>query len=553
MREVKVTLPDSRTVSVPYGTRVEYFFQNNLIEKRKMPAAGACVNNEITSLTYKIRVNSTLVPVYIDSPDGIMFYRNSLSFLVTKAARKLFPDRRLVISNSLGSGYFYYFDNRESIEKEDLDSIRDEISSLISRNLKITRKIISYQDAVEMFNAKNRRGASLLLKYSNESKIAIFECEDYFDLAHTPLVPETGMLKIFEIMPYSNGFLLRFPSYENPDVIPPFKDMPELTAIYQEYKSWGKIQQFSSVGELNEHIAAGSGEKLIDVAEALHTKKIAKIADQIAEKRNKVKVILIAGPSSSGKTTFAKKLSTQLQVVGFNPLPISLDDYYVDREMTPRDENGEYDFECLEAIDIDLLNSNLLSLFNGEEVELPVFDFKTGKRVLKGHKIQMEERSVIILEGIHGLNDKLTWKVDKSMKHRIYISALTQLNLDDHSRIPTTDNRLIRRMIRDFQYRGYSAIDTLSRWPSVRRGENRNIFPFQGNSDSVFNSALDYELSVLKTFAGPILKTVKPSDKLYSEAKRLQRFLSNFSNLPASYVPGTSILREFIGDSGFKY
>ena len=553
MREVKVTLPDSSIISVPYGTRVEYFFENNLLKKGKSPAAGAYVNNEITSLTYKIRVNSTIVPVYIDSPDGITLYRNSLSFLVTKAAKKLFPKRRLVISNSLGSGYFYYFDNRDSPEKEDLDKIRDEISSLISRNLKITRTIISYQDAVEMFNSKNRKGASLLLKYSNESKIAIFECEDYFDLAHTPLVPETGMLNIFEIMPYSNGFLLRFPSLENPDKIPPFKDMPELTAIYQEYKSWGKIQQFSSVGELNEHIAAGSGQKLIDVAEALHTKKIAQIADQIAEKRKKVKVILIAGPSSSGKTTFAKKLSTQLQVVGFNPLPISLDDYYVDRELTPRDENGEYDFECIEAIDIDLLNSNLLSLFNGEEVELPVFDFKTGKRVSKGHKIQMEERSVIILEGIHGLNDKLTWKVDKSMKHRIYISALTQLNLDDHSRIPTTDNRLIRRMIRDFQYRGYSAIDTLSRWPSVRKGENINIFPFQGNSDSVFNSALDYELSVLKTVAGPILKTVKPSDTLYSEAKRLQRFLSNFSNLPARYVPGTSILREFIGDSGFKY
>ncbi len=553
MREVEVTLPDSTRLAVPYGTRVEYFFENNLLEKRGVPAAGAFVNNEITSLTYKIRVNSSVVPVYIDSPEGIRLYRDSLTFLVTKAARKLFPKKRLVISNSLGSSYFFYFDNDNVINKDDLEKIRVEVTKSVNRNLKITRKIISYQDAVSLFSSEERRGASLLLKYRNDSKIAIFECEDYYDLAHSPLVPETGMLRIFEIMPYSNGFLLRFPTPDNPDRIPDFKDMPELSAIYQEYKSWGKIQNFSSVGELNEHIAAGNGKKLISVAEALHNKKIAQIADQIALKRGKVKVVLIAGPSSSGKTTFAKKLSTQLQVVGFNPLQISLDDYYVERELTPKDENGEYDFECIEAIDIELLNRDLLALFNGDEVELPVFDFKTGKRLYKGHRIIMDERSVLILEGIHGLNDRLTWKVDRDLKHRIYISALTQLNLDDHSRIPTTDNRLIRRMIRDYEYRGYSAVDTLKRWPSVRRGEDKNIFPFQHNSDSVFNSALDYELSVLKTFAEPILKTVKPSDRLYSEAKRLQRFISNFTNLPARYVPGTSILREFIGDSGFKY
>lgn len=552
MREVNVTMPDGNSVSVPYGTRVEYFFDNNLLEKGKTPA-GAFVNNEITSLTYKIRVNSAIVPVYLDSADGIRLYRNSLAFLVTKSAKKLFPHRRLVISNSLGNSYFFYFDDVESFTDREADLIRKEMASVITKNLKITRKIISYHDAVELFKSKNSIGASLLLKYKNDSKIAIFECEDYCDLAHTPLVPKTGMLELFELMVYSNGFLLRFPTEGSPDKIPPFKDMPELTAIYHEYKSWGKIQRFSSVGELNDHIAAGRGEQLINVAESLHNKKIGQIADQIALKKGEIKVVLIAGPSSSGKTTFAKKLSTQLQVVGFNPLPISLDDYYVDRELTPKDEKGEYDFESIDAIDIDLLNKDLLSLFNGEEVELPVFDFKKGIRVYKGHKIKMEERSLLILEGIHGLNDRLTWKVDNRLKHRIYISALTQLNLDDHSRIPTTDNRLIRRMIRDYNYRGYSALDTLSRWPSVRRGENKNIFPFQSNADSVFNSALDYELSILKTFAEPVLKSVKPSDTLYSEAKRLQRFLSNFTNLSARYVPRTSILREFIGDSGFKY
>ena len=354
-------------------------------------------------------------------------------------------------------------------------------------------------------------------------------------------------------MCYSNGFLLRFPAADNFKEIKPFKDMPKLSSLYQEYKRWGKIQNFSSVGELNEHIAGGRGEKIIRVADLLHDKKIGQIADEVAEKRGILKVVLIAGPSSSGKTTFAKKLSTQLRVVGFNPIEISLDDYYVPRELTPKDENGEFDFEIIDAIDINLLNKDLIDLFNGKEIELPVFDFKSGLRLYKNHKIQMTDRTILILEGIHGLNDKLTWKIDNKFKHKIYISALTQLNLDDHSRIPTTDNRLIRRMVRDFQYRGYTAVDTLSRWPSVRKGESKNIFPYQENADSIFNSALDYELAVLKTLAEPILKTVKPYDTLYSEAKRLQRFLSNFSNLPARYVPRTSILREFIGDSGFKY
>ena len=340
MREVKVTLPDSTIHTVPYGTRVEYFFENNLLDQGDSPAAGAFVNNEITSLTYKIRVNSSVVPVYLDSHDGIRMYRDSLTFLVAKAAKKHFPGRRLVISNSLGSSYFFYFDTYNEPTKDEIDTIREELVLSVEKNLKIERKIISYQDAVEIFDKKSSRDAALLLKYRNDSKIAVFQCEDYIDLAHLPLVPETGMLKLFDIMMYSYGFLLRFPAEGNHTVIPEFKDMPELSAIYQEYKSWGKIQKFSSVGELNEHIAAGNAKKLIAVAEALHTKKIAQIADRIAEKREKVKVVLIAGPSSSGKTTFAKKLSTQLQVVGFNPLEISLDDYYVERENTPRDENG---------------------------------------------------------------------------------------------------------------------------------------------------------------------------------------------------------------------
>ncbi|MCL2295267.1 MAG: nucleoside kinase [Spirochaetes bacterium] len=555
MKNINVTLPSGKVITVPYNTQIETIFGNDEFKSIRDTAIGAFVNNDLVSLNFRVIVNCTIIPVNSNTFEGNRIYRDSLCYLLTKSVKKLFPERRLVISNSLSNSYYFYFDDLEEVSEKEIEIIEKNIRKDVEKNTPIDREIVSYQEAIDYFSEVNNwKDTYLLLKHMNLSTITLHACEEYKDIAHTPLVPRTGFLKHFEIMKYSNGFLLRYPDDEKSDYIKPFKDIPIISKVYQEYKAWGKIQSFSSVGELNEHIAAGRTEDIIRMAEALHDKKAASIADQIAEKRSKIKVVLIAGPTSSGKTTFAKKLSVHLRVVGFNPIALSLDDYYVDREKTPRDENGEYDFESIDAIDVELFNQHLLELFDEKEVLIPTFDFKTGKRdYKKGHSIKMDNKTLLLIEGIHGLNEKLTSKIDREHKHKIYISALTQLNLDDHNRIPTTDNRLLRRMIRDFNYRGYSALDTLSRWPSVRLGEKRNIFPFQEYADSVFNSALDYELAVLRSFAQPILKTVKPFHELYSEAKRLERFLANFNNIPARFVPRTSLLREFIGESDFKY
>ncbi|MCL2793128.1 MAG: nucleoside kinase [Spirochaetaceae bacterium] len=556
MKDLNVTLlPSGKVITAPYGTRIESFLKEDEFKSIKDNTVGAFVNNELVSINFRIVVNCEIKPVSIDSFTGNRIYRDSLCYLLTKSVRKLFPERRLVISNSLSNSYYYHFDNFSEISEKELEIIEKTMRDDVAKDIPIVREAVSYKEAINYFSENsNWKDTHLLLKHLNFSNVILYTCGDYKDVAHTPLAPRTGFLKYFEIKKYSEGFLLRYPDKEKPDFIKPFKDIPIISKTYQEYKAWGKIQNFSSVGELNEHIAAGRVEDIILMAEALHDKKAAQIADQIAEKRDKVKIVCIAGPTSSGKTTFAKKLSIQLRVVGFNPTPISLDDYYVDRENTPKDKNGNYDFESVEAIDLELFNQDLVKLFKGEEVLIPSFDFITGKRdYKKGHKVKMDNKTLLIVEGIHALNERLTNKINREFKHKIYISALTQLNLDDHNRIPTTDNRLLRRMIRDYQYRGYSAADTLSRWPSVRRGETRNIFPFQNEADSVFNSALDYELAVLKSFAQPILKTVKPYHEFYSEAIRLEKFLANFSNIPVKLVPRTSLLREFIGDSDFKY
>jgi uridine kinase len=393
----------------------------------------------------------------------------------------------------------------------------------------------------------------LLLKNRNDLKIPVFSCGAFMDLAHAPLVPRTSLLGVFDLMGYEPGFLLRYPPWDHPDRLSAFQENPVLFSIYREYKDWGKILNVTCVGHMNDLIAARSVRRFIQVAEALHDKKIAMIADRLGARRDEVRLILIAGPSSSGKTTFAKKLAIQLQVLGRNPVPISLDDYFVSRELTPRDAEGRYDFESLKAIDVELLNQHLLQLMAGEEVEIPRFDFHTGGRRDKGVPLKLPSRAIIILEGIHGLNDELTPSIAKSHKYKIYVSALTQLNLDDHNRISTTDNRLLRRIVRDHQFRGHSALETLEMWPSVRNGENRNIFPFQNTADSAFNSALDYELSVLKVYAEPLLKSIKPDLEPFGEALRLLSFLANFAPIPPGWVPEYSILREFIGESAFKY
>lgn len=551
MKEVEVQFNQSGQFKVKSGMRIHQIMQN--LNEKVNSALGARVNNKLTSLSYKIEVNSKIELVYPDSRDGVRFFRSSLCFLLGMAAMQEFPDRPLVISHSIGDAYFYYFEDSNSVTEEETAKLDTAMQEFIRADLPIKRILHSYCDALELLKHKKRPQTELLLLYRNESKIPFYICNDYFDLAHAPLVASCGCLKPFELRSYRSGLLLRFPSMEEPDKIQEFRDNPLLYRVYREHQSSGAVCNVTCAAELNKLMEKGSLESYIQLTETLQEKKIAQIADQIAAKKEKPKVILIAGPSSSGKTTFSKKLALQLQLVGFDPVNISLDDYFLDREKTPLDENGNYDFETIKALDTLFLNQQLLSLFNGEEIELPLFDFKLGKRRKSGKCLKLGPKSILVLEGIHALNDELTPQLKADWKYKIYVSALTQLNLDDHNRISTTDNRLLRRMVRDYKFRGHSALNTLKMWPSVGRGEKKHIFPFQNTADSVFNSALNYELGVLKVFAEPLLKTVKPIDPQYSEAIRLLSFLNNFNPVPAGNVPLYSMLREFIGQSGFKY
>ncbi len=555
---VRVTLaaPGQSTGQVrelPSGTPVSEVVSDPAFPGTRFPLVAALANNEVVDLQHPIVVSTVVSPVDLGSPAGVTIYRKSLCFLLSLAARRVFPKRRLVIGHSLGHGYIYFFDGLEEVSDADLGRIEERMREIVSQNLPIRGMLLSYAEAVKYFERNNQPDTLLLLKNQNEPRIRVNSCNGFLDLSHGPLVPDTGILKVFGIRNCPPGFLLRYPGSEDHTALAPFQENPVLFSIYREYKNWGKILRVNSVGSLNELIREGRIKEFIHVAEALQDKKIAEIADRINARRDQIRVVLIAGPSSSGKTTFSKKLMIQLRVVGRNPVTISLDDYFKGKEETPRDESGSLDFEALGALDVELLNDHLVRLLKGEEIEIPSFDFLSGSRKPKGKPMRLPERAVLILEGIHGLNDALTPLVSRDTKYKIYVSALTQLNLDDHNRISTTDNRLIRRLVRDNQFRGHSALRTLSMWPSVRRGEDKNIFPFQNSADSAFNSALDYELAVLKVYAEPLLATVKPDVPQYQDARTFMSFLANFTPLHPQWVPQTSILREFIGDSAFKY
>lgn len=551
MKEISVKLPH-KSVTVPYGTRVDEIFRQTELDNQEYPLMGAFVNNELTSLSFKVEINATIRPLTLKDEEGARIYRKSLSYLLSMAKDDLFPQRRLIIGHSLNASIFFYFDGQQEITEEELLALEKRMKEYVSRDIPILRTKMAYTEALDHFKGK-KESKELLLTYRNESKIPVYRCGSYLDLGYEPLAPRTGLLNTFALQYRSPGFLLRYPHSTNPGKLTPFEDNPLLFSIYQEYKAWGKILNVDCAGKLNRLSTEGNIQNFIWAAETLHEKKLTEIAENIARRRDELKVVLIAGPSSSGKTTFTKKLAIHLRVMGFNPIPISLDDYYVPREQTPLDEDGKYDFEALEAIDIKVLNEHLLALFAGEEVELPTYDFKSGTRKYLGHRVKMEKRNILMMEGIHGLNDRLTSEIANSQKFKIYISALTQLNLDHNNRIATTDNRLLRRIVRDYQFRGYDALKTLGMWYSVKRGEKRNIFPFQNNADMAFNSALDYELPVLMNLAVPILKEVKPFHAEYAEALRLLEFLNNFVPIPIKHVPNTSILREFVGDSDFKY
>lgn len=549
--EITIQFANGTEIRSPYGTRVESLLE--YFGPSEVPIVAAKANNEVVALSHRLEINVRLEPVTLRDPEGVVMYRRSLSFLLALAARDVFPNRNLYVGHSLGHSYYYSFGDEQPPTAEEIDRLEKTMKALVAEDIPIRFFYLSYADALRYFTETGQTDTALLLEQRSEALVPVNECRGFMDLCIAPLLPRTGLMEVFGLLPYEQGFLLRYPPTGWPLKLAELEKNTKLFAVYKEYKKWGRIVGVHAVGNLNTLVANRKIKDFIQIAEAFQAKKLAEIADQIYERQDKVKMVLIAGPSSSGKTTTAKRLAIQLKVLGIDPIPISLDDYYVNHDKTPLDEEGKPDYECLEALDVEYLNEQLLALFRGEEVEIPSYDFKSGMRRSGGRKIKMGSRSMLIVEGIHGLNDRLTPHIPREQKFKLYVSALTQLNLDDHNRVSTSDNRLIRRMVRDYQFRGNSAQGTLRMWPSVQRGEKKHIFPFQESADVAFNSALDYELSVLKVYAEPLLRSVKPTMPEYGEAVRLLSFLENFAPIPSHYVPGQSILREFIGESEFKY
>ncbi|MDR2072871.1 MAG: nucleoside kinase [Spirochaetaceae bacterium] len=542
---------EAQAITCPFGVPVDSFLES--FGEIEGGLAAVRVNNEILPLSTKLEINCVLEPVSLVSHDGTVIYRRSLAFLLAIAARDRFPSRRLVVGHSLGHSYYYTFADGKKPGPGDIRALEKEMQELVKEDLPIFCGYLAYGEALALFEGNHQTDTLLLFEQRSESKVRVNRCRDFADLYVEPLVPRTSLLDAFELMEYGDGLLLRFPGQGQGKIIEPFEDSPSLFSVYQEYKKWGNILGVRAVGQLNRLVSERTIRDYIRIAEAFQGKKLAEVADRIYERRNDVRLILIAGPSSSGKTTTAKQLAIQLQVMGMNPIAVSLDDYYRRPGEAPKDKNGQPDLECLEALDVPYLNRQLLELMEGREVDIPLFDFKTGTRKIRGKPIRFTDQSILIMEGIHGLNDACTPQIERKKKFKLYVSALTQLNLDDHNRIPTSDNRLLRRMVRDNQFRGTGAAKTIQMWPSVQAGERRHIFPFQDGADTAFNSALDYELAVLKFYADPLLRSVKPNMNEYAEARRLLSFLENFVPIPPQYVPGTSILREFIGESEFKY
>lgn len=548
---LSITFPSGKTEQVPFDTPISNLLQH--FEPTNDEILAVRINNEICSLDSNVEINCKLEPVLKNTKDGANVYRRSLCLLLATAAHNLFPASHLLVGHSLGYGYYYTLDTGTPITQEQITSLEKEMQRLVQNDLPVTTKTISYEDAINLFEELNLTETRKQLNYIAPQKIRINCIDNFSDMYFGPLVRSTGTLKVFSLMKYGEGFLLRFPRSSDHSKLTTFVDQPILFGIYKKYKQWGKQIGVTSAASLNELINNRKIEEFIDITETFQQKCIADIADQIAASK-KVKVILIAGPSSSGKTTTSKKLALELRAIGYKPKVISLDCYYVGRDRNPKDENGNYDYECLEALDIPLLNQNLVDLFEGKEVIIPSYDFNEGVPYFEEkNKMKLDANDILIMEGIHGLNDKLTPLIPNELKFKIYLSALTQLNLDNHNRISTSDNRLIRRIVRDARFRGKSAATTISMWPSVHKGEELHIFPFQNNADAILNTALDYELAVLKIYTEPLLRCVNPTQPEYAEACQLLNFLNNFAPIPPTAVPSRSIIREFIGGSAFKY
>lgn len=552
MRKLNLKLSDGRNVLVDEGTEL-----NNIVAEfnlqKDIPVVLGNLNGQYYELTAKLNEDGSFGVVDAASDIGQKTYTRTLQFILIKSVLDLFPDAKITIEHSLSKGIFGEIRKSSPLNEEDVKKIKNNMMEIISKDIPIRKLCFTKDEAVSIFQAYGMEDKVMLLEHVSTEYVKLYELDGRYDYFYGSMAYSTGAIKTFDIMYYDPGFILRFPQKENFNKLPEFIEQKKLTRIFRETEEWGNILDVGYVGSLNEKVENGDITDIIMVSEALHEKKIAYIADMISARKD-VKFVFIAGPSSSGKTTFARRLGIQLRVNGLVPIPISLDDYFVDREKTPKDENGNFDFESIYALDLKLFNENLESLLNGQKTELPTYNFKAGRREWSQNYLTLPENGVIIIEGIHGLNEMLTPSILPENKFKIYISALTQLNLDDHNRIATTDVRIIRRIVRDYLSRGYSAEDTLKMWPSIKKGEEKNIFVHQENADVMFNSALLYELCILKKYALSELQNIGPESPVYYEALRLKSFLHFFHDVDEKFIPYNSILREFIGGSCFyKY
>ncbi len=558
MERIEVKYGEKSLSLPPFSTVGEALTELGIIEKKQNydylenPVVGAIVNGEASPLGRRLMCSSSVEPIYAFDSLGRRIYRHSICFLLSLSSYLCYPERALVIGHSLGDGYYFSFSDDGAVSDEECRTIEKKMREIVNDAKRIEYVALSGEEAERTFRTLGRSDTSLLLSSRNDSFTYIYRLDGYAQVSYEPLVQNTAVLSVFELRRYSEkGLLLRYPTSSAIREIIPLRDNPLLFRVFEEYKEWGRVLGVRSLGEMNRlNIEGGMGE-YIKLSEDLHRRKIASIADAVAAKG--AKIVFVAGPSSSGKTTFAKRLCEQLKLLGYEPFKLSLDDYYNPPSMAPKDEKGQPDLEALEALNIELIDRNMAELVEGKSVFLPSYDFNTHLTSFSPVPVRMGEKTIIVVEGIHALNRKITSCIDEKYVYRVYISALTQLNLDDSNRVSTSDNRLLRRLLRDYRSRGMSAVRTLNIWPSVTRGENRHIFPNQNNADVMFNSALDYEIAVLTPFVRPLLTSVRREEgEAYTLARRLLAFLENVYPVSSVYVPSDSLLREFIGQSDYE-
>ncbi len=537
----------------PLGTSLLEISEDLKIQLDFM-VCGAIVNNNIKELSFQIVKPKKIKFIDFSHPDGHRMYVRSLMFILFAAVKEILPDVSLKIQHGISNGYYCELEGLgRAVEEADIKLINTEMLGIIARDIPFVKKGLLTSEVIDIYTQQGLPAKAKLVEQMGHIFTFIYFLNGYANYYYGHLLPSTGYVNLFEVTPYFDGFLLKIPKRKKPDKLYRQIQQNKLFGIYQEHKDWAEILNVETIGSLNGFTMNGKSGDIIKISEALHEKKIAEIANLISNRKEDIKVVLVAGPSASGKTTFSKRLGVQLAVNGLRPFQISMDDYFVDREKTPKDENGEYDFEALKAIDIDFFNHQLVDLFAGNEVQLPSFDFTLGHKVFKGKTLKLQQGDILIIEGIHGMNPGLLTDIDPKNTFKIFLSALTQISFDEQNHISSADNRLLRRMIRDNSYRGYPAMETIKRWPSVRKGEEKNIFPFQENADVMFNSATIYELAVLKKYAAPLLEAVPENREEYNEANRLLRFLSYFKPIEDDEIPPTSLLREFLGGSSFVY